>query len=434
MKNLKKILAVLLAVMMVAALSVTALADNDNTYAGSNQPEATAATDTAIPFNKTIVVFNTDESAIREPNITYTYAVEPIDTTAANQGKALAGVTVTDSNNNTVTVLDGVAGGVTGTSISFAETNSAATYVNGNEIEKNSTLGVDLSVFERAGVYRYKITETTNVTPESVGITRDATGYDATRYLDLYVGNKTGGGFEVLGAVIFKTTNTQAGTEGKDSITTTTEKTTGFEPGTDGTPGTTDYTNDTTVDRYFTYNVEVKKTTSGALADKTNDFPFEITITGDKAATIVADYAATGATYVGTVPTTINVNTTPVVLTPALSDGDSVKITGLPIGTTVLVKETNNTPDKYVPTIDTQTGFTGLELTVTAALDTNESTQLKTSPEITDKTQNSVIGLTNTIQTISPTGVVMRFAPFAIILAAGCMLLLVARKRREAED
>jgi len=44
------------------------------------------------------------------------------------------------------------------------------------------------------------------------------------------------------------------------------------------------------------------------------------------------------------------------------------------------------------------------------------------------------IYLTITLDAISPTGYVSRFAPYALILVAGVVLLIVAKKRRPAEE
>ena len=84
MKHIKKIAALVLAFAMVLSLSSVAFAADD-TYTGSENANAIIS-GTTIPLTKSIVLFNTDGSEIREPNISFTYTVTPVDMTAENQG------------------------------------------------------------------------------------------------------------------------------------------------------------------------------------------------------------------------------------------------------------------------------------------------------------------------------------------------------------
>ena len=53
---------------------------------------------------------------------------------------------------------------------------------------------------------------------------------------------------------------------------------------------------------------------------------------------------------------------------------------------------------------------------------------------IADKTQNSVIGLTNTLAEVSPTGVVLRIAPYVAILGGGIALLLLSKRTKKDDE
>ena len=456
----KKILALILAVMMVMAMSVTALADDDNVYTGVNQTEATSVSGTtSIPLNKTIVIFNTDDStSVREPDITFSYAITKATSAAA--GALLSGTTVTDGT-NTVTVYNGVTEAISGhtpitnpSNIVYAQSNTVNATTKGYEDEKTTNITIDPEGFPHAGIYRYLITETPN--PSDVTLrgleARDTTDtdsdgktYDNTRYLDVYIynpdydatSNPTGHTtLWMAGAVIFKTQISTSGSEGTDDIDASFEKTTGFEPGTDGTPGTTDFTDDDTVDRYFTYNLDITKAITGTLADTTHDFPFQIDITGVLANAVTVDINNNGTTSTGSVSTTV------LSQTAALSDGETYSVTGLPKGTTVTVKEYNDTPDTYKLT----TSFAGTTSTATqsnvvvgttSATATGETDVLINSDDASNVKADTktVLTFTNNLETISPTGLVLRFAPYIAMLVAGVALFLImASRRRRNED
>lgn len=444
MKMLRKISALVLVIMMIAMVG-TAWA-TDPTAVGNymgNVDTKTVVSGNNIPLAKTIVFFNPDGSEIREPDITYTYTITPV---------TVSTTTVTDKDGDVAHVNSGLSGeggatkGVSSSvSIAFSQKtestdNKHAAAVKGTPVVKATNITVTPTDFPHAGIYRYKITETSEPIASNistVGLDGRDNAYSNVRYLDVYISNGTSG-LVLAGAVIFKTNMDLYGIKIDDNKKITTDKTIGFDVESTS-PTDNDYDNDETVDKYHTYNVKVQKTTTGTLADKTYDFPFEVTTTGALAHGIMADAAVYGGTYkdgsTTTCPSTITVSKTAVTLKPQLSNGDYITLTGLPTGTTVNVKETNTTVDQYTPSITTQTGFTDLSLTSTGAMTAGTgTTQLSAAATISDKTQNSVIGLTNNLAEVSPTGYVTRFAPYALILVGGIVLLIIAKKRKPAKD
>lgn len=446
-KFMTRLGAVVFALAILVAMAVPAMADTVNVYSGTNNAIATGvAGTTSIPITKTIVVFNTDNQEVRLPDISYTYTV---------QGHNVSDSTTVSDGTNTEHVKSGVNGGITGCTITFNPATKVAAKTTGTEVEVSGNLTVDLSKFTRAGVYRYKITE--DATPTSVrnqGLeprVSSGTGdmYDPTRYVDVYINNPdaTHTGFWMSGAVIFKTQlNSSSGQGvGNDIITTTTEKTTGWQPKVE--PGASqtdfDYTDDVTVDRYFTYNVDVTKEITGNLADKSHQFPFDVTVTGSTLLNhhpITFDVDNKGVASTGTIiadtPFTDN--------TAKLADGEHYKLIGLPRGSQITVKEYNDTRDQYKLTT-TLTGTTSTS-TNTATVMASDLTKLHPFGETNvlinsgnaDKsvtTANTVIKFTNDISDISPTGLAFRIAPYVLMLtAAVSMILLFAKRRREITD
>ena len=114
---MKKLTALLLALVMVLAIGSTALASAPDTagdaYNGASQ---TTTGSNTIPLTKTIVFINENSSTVYQPNITYQYAIAPVDPGTA---------TVTDDTPDTAKVNAGVAGGVSGVIIPFSSNKTA---------------------------------------------------------------------------------------------------------------------------------------------------------------------------------------------------------------------------------------------------------------------------------------------------------------------
>ncbi len=501
MKNLKKILAVLLAVMMLAALSVTALATantGSSDFNGSTGHPYAQQSSNTFSIKKEIVLFNVDSSSIFDPNVVYTYTVAPVDVTDGDV--TVTGIILNDANDphqtTTAVVKDGIAGAVTiqgrkvdqyvdttasadhavtgasgaTTTITFGGDNGTktATLDEGTTVTTSNAGGsngkvalgyIDVTVNadtiyaanKGPGIYRYKISDTTAAaTLTAAGIERQS-GYVTDLYLDVYVKNNTNDpvdGYVVYGYVLFKE-GASAGANADADIL--------YASGTSESLKVDGYTvlsEIENVDQYHTYNVEVTKTTTGDLADKRNNFPFEVTLSnavvssqddfyyvvttdGTPAAASTTKLAADGSWSLGDATTAPNNSVL------KFQDGDGILITGLPVSTKITVKEYNNTFDTYTASAKDEAAAT-LKLSNNAAtpttnadsvaLDTTKAAFLYAQKDIDYTDSKDIVAFTNTMDVVSPTGVVMRFAPFAIILAAGCMLLLVARKRREAED
>lgn len=413
---MKKIISLLLTLVMLAvctAALATSVDSNDttkiNTYKGI---DSTANT---IRIAKQIVFVNAEDTTVREPNITYTYTIA-----SAAPGSA----TITDSDGDIGNVKAGPIAAVSATTstVTFADTNTASATANGTPAVKFASFTFDPSKFLdnnalTPGIYRYSITETCNPTKASVGITAPD-GYNAGRFLDVYVKWNDGRTeLEIYGYVLFEG-------EATTSITspTVTMKSTGYV-NTSTTAGT-----QTDVDIYTTQNLYINKTTTGTLADKNHYFPVAVTLTAPTGVTAPKmDVTVTNATLTTTSDTYVEAWGG---VTGTVKDGALITIKGIPAGAKAKIVETNDTVDAYKVKAGTTSG--GTDLLTEAVVAAGRSSSV--SGDVTMSTAKGEIFITNTLDTISPTGYVTRFAPYALMLIGGIALLIVAKKHKKHSD
>ena len=458
MKNMKKLAALLLAIVMMLAVSASALADG--AALTNHDGTAPSPANEVVRILKEITVYNTQGSTVNEPTASYTYGITAVNT----------GHTVTDAANTTVTTLAGITTGVTMTS----QTNSTAaatttlTYTPDGTTPhqfSSSTTGtantkwVDIDFsdvdFGRAGVFRYLITES-NYTYTSNGVVEGNTGH--TRYLDVYVkdGNQSAAEnadkWDVYGYVLFTADeNLTPSNEGDIEARTNAYKTTGFVTDKSATADE----NDKLADSYYTFNVTVEKdvVNDAYISTIAHQFPFKVqftnaTVTADvrpiidysgtatyptiSAADAIADYVFDGKD--GADGSKI-----------ALADGATVSIIGIPVGTTVTIDEYNNVSGAYY-TVTTTGGSTNESTgknvadstwasattgwtTVTSVIAAKSS-----GNDMSSDSAFNTVKFINTLTEISPTGVVMRIAPYVLMLGAGVALFIVFAVKRRKND
>ena len=462
MKNtMKKALALALAVLMMASLSVAVFAEGEAELTGGEVGGFTPTSpDTPTVQNKTLILkkeltaYNANETTINAPTISYTYAITAGD----------AGVNVTDADSDhatgigalTVPTKAGITAGVaiTGTdenTIAWANTETLNADTAGAANYKDLKINFSNVVFTGPGIYRYVITETAPNYAAS-GVT--ATTGTHTRYLDVYVkaadsftNGSTAEEWDIYGYVCMY--ENKAITPDGDTTTTGAMKTNGFVAG----------TNDGTVikaDSYYTFNVTVSKTVQNDnYAKATHAFPFTVIFT-NAAVTQSVDIssATTGTTPDGFIDPAREAlsdgNTKGVV---SIKDGASVKYIGIPNGTSVEVYETNDMTGVIyqVTTALTSTGTAttpdnsvswGDKPTVAVAQAAEKEAFQSTKATIAttaDKDDDNAyaVAVTNRLLTISPTGVSLRVAPYALMLCAGLLLVFFSRRRKakaESED
>ncbi len=418
-KRFRKLSALMIAAVMTLGMSTSVFAAN------SSRDSATETDDTTLVMKKEVVYFNPGDSAtINVPVVTYSYAVTPA---TVNEG-----ITVTDSESHVAVVNSGITDGVT---MSDASAKIPADATGTTDITASSTgsiysdtfsIEVDLSKFDHAGIYRYAISETKPENLANLGY-EYATAGSSTRYLDVYISNATtGDDLVVQGYTLFFDEGDGADTVIDNSTTGTgeTAKTEGFVHEVSGT----DYTDDEYVDKYKTYNVEITKDIVGALADKTNQFPFYAKVSGGPSASTVTIYSVltgTNGTKKNDITLSAGSNTTETNIAD-LADDAVVTLVGVPEKSTVTLYAKNNTVDTYKVTTDgLSTDLTDKSFVPDAS---NEATTNTVTSEEIEKIE---VQFENKLDSPSPTGVILRFAPYIImILLAGAMLIISSKKRR----
>ena len=473
-KTLKRLGALALALCLVLALSSVAWAAETTTQHGTN------TSNTSFTIAKDIVLFNTDSKPIYEPNVTYNYAITagaPGTATITDDpavtdydGDATKSVTVkvkAGTGGVTLTGTDGTSKGVGDGNINVVfgdgAHDAAASYAYATNAE-GATVAADSKKATRTftvtidpasdsfkqtvdgvsnyvpGVYRYHIAETGN-NAEANGVKLpDDRLTDLT--LDVYLkwADENRNSLAVYGYVLFRDlTENESLTYGDTGASTA--KVTGFDiPSNLVDESNTGITS--TADEYHTFNVTVSKDVNGALADKNNAWPFEISLTGINSTEFY--YTRTGVGSGRDIAAANGLETmgTGVTISQNLKAGEKITIFGLPYNATVKAKETNNTPDSYVPSAKFNSSDITAELTIadnfapskTAETDVYNNEKVSTAKTLADTLNEDTIAFTNTLAEISPTGVVLRFAPYALMLCAGVVLLVLSRRRRMADD
>ena len=466
MKKLQKTGSLLLALVLVLAVSAAFAGQtlSDGEVGGFSQPDTPNVNDKVVSIRKEITAFNPDEALIYGPAITYTYTVTPgtevsiTDETGDHSSGTAATTTTLPGITTGVKVNAGTAGTASSASGTLAWTNadildaSAAGTANCKEF----TLDFSDVVFTQPGVYRYLITETVSAYTTS-GVT-ETTGTH-TRYLDVYVMRSedydateiTSDDWRIYGyvCVIESEDITPAG----DTSTTGAVKTNGFVAATnDGT--------DVKADEYHTFNLTVGKTLVGDDVMNSHKFPFDVAWTAggatgnfqfavEESDASVTKTAQAAATSVGGTSVAANslykvggasaVGTADKDGSPSIANGGTVKYIGIPAGTVAAVTETNDvTGTTYTTTAEedgTAVAFTGgtadLSDDSKTATVADGATVTYAQAEAPDDDTSAEIQFTNTLSLISPTGYVVRFAPYALMLIGGIALLLVAKKHRK---
>ncbi len=424
-------------VLLISGLLGSTIAFAGGSTAGGAVPvptvEDTTAAINTVSVRKDLIFVNDATSNVREPNITYTYTISAVTVPATAPQ-------VTTNDAGPVPVKSGDATAIVNATdtIQFADTTAEPSSAAGVAATRYANFTFDPTKFAGPGIYRYAIVETTDKQKATLGIEAAAT-YADTRYLDVYVRktSETDPTLLIYGYTLFKTDNTYSFSSKTGEELNLDKKSSGYV-NISSTAGSFE-----DVDVYRTQDLTVSKTTTGLLADKENNFPVAITVTLPSAVTQTIKYDValeSNATLSDTTTDTIGsyVNSQATAYSGSVENESKIKIKGIPQGASVVLAEQNNTPDTYKVSATAIVGSaTATEVLAEESVAAGGNSSSTTA---TVMSSNTTISITNKLELISPTGYVARFAPYALILVGGILLIVFGRtaisrtskKRKEA--
>ena len=473
-KNMNRLATLALSGMMVLSTAAPVFASstnvnktdpNLNVYYGKDEANVGVNTTTggkleslgnSVSFDKVIRVETDNNEMVDQPDVVWTYTVagvtnnQKINAGGASESAAFeVGKTkIVDKNNQEMIVLAGQASQIDETNSDLkAEFKANSFNLAGTE---GSTLkdfkdGLKITfkpaAFATPGVYRFVVTEGPadgankgDVEAMKVMVDNVEKPYQTQRFLDVYVRLKDGSADrEIYGYVLHSGDTLVANNQSGNKHTG--DKNSGFD-GDGNKQGKKDTPQGYT--RYTPRKLKVDKKISGMI-DKNNLFPFTVNLFHNKAGAVNFDNAdlQVKVKMPGATAYTVKKASEIPGLGATLKDGQSLEIIGLPKTTTYNVKETNNT----ALTIKSDVRFSedvANPVPDTAAVSTETVAPTASSTEKGgDKNlllNDSHVAYHNHIDEITPTGVVLTVAPYAMMLAvAGSMGFMFFNRKKEEE-
>lgn len=345
------------------------------TLAASTMSLALLAGVTVMPAMAAGVTSSTGETSIAGITVTDTVKTDG-NTYAPNTTMTIA---VTTGNGGTfndgtgdVTAVAGIAGGLTGTTITFTPDKNELL----DSYTETGTLTVDDSVFTVPGVYHYEVKQTTG---NYEGIAYDTSSYDVYLYV---LNNDEYNDLYVAYAVSVK----------------------------DGETAKTDieFVNHYGDNNDTTHDVTVEKVVAGDFGDTTNQgFTFDVSVNGGEGevykVVVKETSTATGQVYTITSGAAAERYT--------IKHTGSITIYGLSENDTYTIAETD---------------VSGLGYTVTNSK-TNDATGTVTGATTADDEYYTV---TNTKTSTTPTGVILNVAPYALMVVIAVAGVAVFMRKR----
>ena len=376
-KTFGRVATTLVATAMLASLAAVPTFAEDIGSDGTIKNQTTSLD--SVEFTKTYKM----PAKVAVPDIDFTFAVSGVDP---------EGETKENSDQMDVPVKQGTAA-ITG-DVVYAEDFTTPS-VSGDIATYTQKVTLDLpeaTEYDEPGVYKYEVTETPSVQNADLNCGKAHTLY-------VFVENGTSG--LVITGVEFHKGNA---TEDKTDSWVNYYKLSG-DPDDPDTPPTAT-ANELTVAKYV----------DGKMANMSESFAFTVTIDSENEVTAYKD-TATDTDGDGVIQDDEwTLGTNPISLADlTLANNERVHIYGLSKDDTYTISETKYNADGYKTTIKVDGSESNID-----------------GEQQTFGTSNAKVEYTNTRTAVSPTGIVMNVAPYALLVvvaAAGCFVFL--RKRRE---
>lgn len=371
--NFKKAATILTTAMLTAAMAIPVLAE-------TNGPAQASGSAWQTSFTNTFTISQGDD-ANNLPAATFDFEIAPGTGAAATA--------------NSPKINAGIAGA------SITDAIHPATEAGDTIDSQMVTADFSGCGFSSAGIYRYIITESSKVdssVSEDIVIDID-NGNSGSYVMDVYV-KKSGDGFTPYTYVMSKGGAINSFDKSQD-------------------PSQAAYADkiSTVTNEYTTYNLTINKTIKGDLAANSFDFTIELDNMPEDVSFLQDGNANSGNKSYA--------------LKATLGNNGTTEIKGLPSTATYKVKEAVNQLEGYTVKVEDNNENKGSYEWIGA--DGAAEAFGNASATILGKA-DTVIGFTNQLNSISPTGVVLRFGPYLLMFAAGAALFFLAMRRRKNED
>ena len=471
-KNMNRLATLALSGMMVlstaapvfaSSTSVNKADPNLNVYYGKEEANVGVSANTdgklealgnSVSFDKVIRVVTGDNEMVDQPDVVWTYTVagvtnnQKINVGGASESAAFeVGKTkIVDKKNQEMIVLAGQASQIdTANSDLKAEFKADSYDLTGKTLEDfkdGVKIGFKPAAFATPGVYRFVVTEETatgansgDVEAMKVNVDGVEKPYQTQRFLDVYVRLKDGSADREIYGYVLHSGDTQV-TSNQSGNKHTGDKNSGFD-GDGNKQGKRDTPQGYTL--YAPKKLKIDKKISGMI-NKTHAFPFTVNLFHNAAGTTNFDNANLQVKVKKPGESTYTVKQASEIpaLGAALSDGQTLEIIGLPKTTTFNVKEKNTTQLAIKSDVQYYKDFS----VTTDEKKDGTLDQANLAPEADSPVAGTGKSLENGyhvayhnhIDEITPTGVVLTVAPYAMMMAvAGSMGFMFFNRKKEEE-